>query len=135
MNANYWTTDRESGMQQQIWHTNPLKVNITSPETRFSEPRFSEMLKSMDKFQLPFSYFTLYPYSIYLVNWLNLANKRSLTTIFTKSSLGSTHEKTPLSNYVHIISCFYFSSLDYFFGRLKGSSKHLLYHLWVVAES
>ena len=33
-------------------------------ETRFSEFRFSEMLDLMNKLQLPFSYFTLYPDSI-----------------------------------------------------------------------
>ena len=29
-------------------------------ESRFSEPQFSEILDIMDKIQLPFSYFTLY---------------------------------------------------------------------------
>ena len=36
-----------------------------TPEIRFSEPRFSEILNLMNKPQLPFSYFTLYPDSIY----------------------------------------------------------------------
>ena len=31
-----------------------------TPETRFSETRFSEILNLMNKLQLPFSYFTLY---------------------------------------------------------------------------
>ena len=31
-----------------------------TPETRFSEPRFSEILNLMNELQLPFSYFTLY---------------------------------------------------------------------------
>ena len=44
------------------------------------------VLDLMNKLQLPFSYFTLYPDSI-LVNRLNLVNKRGLTTMFTKSSL------------------------------------------------
>ena len=35
-----------------------------TPETRFSEPWFSEMLDVMNKLQLPFSYFTLYLDSI-----------------------------------------------------------------------
>ena len=35
-----------------------------TPETRFSEPWFSEMLDVMNKFHLRISYFTLYPYSI-----------------------------------------------------------------------
>ena len=51
------------------------------------ETRFSEILDLMNKLQLPFSYFTLYPDMI-LVNRLKLANKRGLTTTFTKSSLG-----------------------------------------------
>ena len=51
------------------------------------ETRFSEILDLMNKLQLPFSYFTLYPDMI-LVNRLKLANKRGLTTMFTKSSLG-----------------------------------------------
>ena len=50
-------------------------------ETQFSEPRFSEILDLMNKLQLPFSYFTLYP---------ELVNKRGLTAMFTKSSLGCT---------------------------------------------
>ena len=37
---------------------------INTPETRFSEPRFSEVLDLMNKLQLPFSYFTLYSDSI-----------------------------------------------------------------------
>ena len=55
---------------------------INTPKTRFSKPRFSEILNLMNKLQLLFSYFTLYP--DYLVN---LVNKRGLTTMFTKSSL------------------------------------------------
>ena len=35
-----------------------------APKTRFSEPRFSEILNLMNKLQLPFSYFTLYHDSI-----------------------------------------------------------------------
>ena len=35
-----------------------------TPETRFSEPQFSEILNLMNKLQLPFSYFTLYSDSI-----------------------------------------------------------------------
>ena len=50
------------------------------------------VLDLMNKLQLPFSYFTLYPDSI-LVNRLNLVNKRGLTTTFTKSSFGCTHNK------------------------------------------
>ena len=34
---------------------------ISTPETRFSEPQFSEILDLMNTLQLPFSYFTLYP--------------------------------------------------------------------------
>jgi len=41
----------------------PKQTNST-PKTRFSEPRFSERLDLMNKLQLPFSYFTLYPDSI-----------------------------------------------------------------------
>ena len=37
---------------------------ICTPETRFCEPRYSEILNSMKKLQLPFSYFALYPDSI-----------------------------------------------------------------------
>ena len=36
-------------------------VPLYTPETRFSEPGFSEILDLMNKLQLPFSYFTLYP--------------------------------------------------------------------------
>ena len=36
----------------------------STPETRFSEPRFSEILNLMNKLQLPFSYITLYSDSI-----------------------------------------------------------------------
>ena len=36
----------------------------STPKTRFSEPRFSEILNLMNKPQLPFSYFTLYSDSI-----------------------------------------------------------------------
>ena len=61
----------------------------TTPETRFSEPRFSEVLNLMNELQLPFSYFALYP-DLILVNKLNLVNKRGLTTTFIKSSLGCT---------------------------------------------
>ena len=35
-----------------------------APKTRFSEPQYSETLNLMNKFLLPFSYFTLYPDSI-----------------------------------------------------------------------
>ena len=35
-----------------------------TPETRLSEPWFSEILDLMNKLQLPLSYFTLYPNSI-----------------------------------------------------------------------
>ena len=41
-----------------------LLVSNSTPKTRFSKPRFSEILDVMNKFQLPFSYFTLYPDSI-----------------------------------------------------------------------
>ena len=61
----------------------------TTPETRFSEPRFSEVLNLMNELQLPFSYFALYP-DLILVNKLNLVNKRGLTTMFIKSNLGCT---------------------------------------------
>ena len=37
---------------------------ISTPETRFSEPQFSEILDLMNELQLPFSYFTLYLDSI-----------------------------------------------------------------------
>ena len=39
----------------------------------------------MNKLQLPFSYFTLYPWAL---SRLNLVNKKCLATMFTKSSLG-----------------------------------------------
>ena len=39
-------------------------MDINTPETRFSEPRFSEILNLMNKLQLPSSYFTFYPDSI-----------------------------------------------------------------------
>ena len=48
-----------------------------TPETRFSEPRFSEILNLMNKLQFPLSYFTIYR--------LNLVKNR---LNFTKSSLG-----------------------------------------------
>ena len=48
------------------------------PETRFSEPRFSEILDLVNKLQLPFSYSTLYPDSVQSI--LNLVNKRGLAT-------------------------------------------------------
>ena len=35
-------------------------VVVSTPKTRFSEPRFSETRNLMNKNQLPFSYFTLY---------------------------------------------------------------------------
>ena len=41
---------------------NSLQYFVCTPETRFSEPRFSEILNLMVK--LPFSYFTFYPESI-----------------------------------------------------------------------
>ena len=42
-----------------------ISISISStPETRFSESRFSEILDLMNKLQLPFSYFTLYSDSI-----------------------------------------------------------------------
>ena len=37
---------------------------LSTPETQFSEPRFSEILKIMNKLQLTFLYMTLYPDSI-----------------------------------------------------------------------
>ena len=37
---------------------------LNTLKTRFSEPRFSEIIDLMNKLQLPFSYFTLYPDSI-----------------------------------------------------------------------
>ena len=37
---------------------------VYTPETRFSEPRFSEILDLMNKLELRFSYFTLYSDSI-----------------------------------------------------------------------
>ena len=40
-----------------------VEKNIHTPETRFSELRFSEILNLMNKLYLPFSYFTLYPNS------------------------------------------------------------------------
>ena len=45
---------------QGLVHT----ITYSTPETRFSEPQFSEILDLMNKLQLPFSYFTLYPDSI-----------------------------------------------------------------------
>ena len=44
-------------------------ILVSTPKTRFSEHRFSEhqfseILDLMNKLQLPFSYFTLYPASI-----------------------------------------------------------------------
>ena len=47
-----------------------------TPETRFSELRFSEILNLMNKLQLPFLYFTLYVSRLNLVNRLHLLNKR-----------------------------------------------------------
>ena len=41
-----------------------LKVTIITPETRISEPGFSEILDLMNKLQLLFSYFTFYGDSI-----------------------------------------------------------------------
>ena len=35
-----------------------------TPENPFSEPQFSEIFDLMNKLQLPFTYFTLYPDSI-----------------------------------------------------------------------
>ena len=43
--------------------TNFIIVYIYTPETRFSDPRFSEILDLVNKTQLP-SYFTKYPDSI-----------------------------------------------------------------------
>ena len=45
-------------------------ILVSTPKTRFSEHRFSEhqfseILDLMNKLQLPFSYFTLYPDSVY----------------------------------------------------------------------
>ena len=37
---------------------------ICTPETRFSEPRYSKIFDLMNKLQLTFSYFTIYPDSI-----------------------------------------------------------------------
>ena len=36
----------------------------STPETPFSEPQFNEIFDLMNKLQLPFTYFTLYPDSI-----------------------------------------------------------------------
>ena len=56
-------------------------------EPLFSEPQFSEILDLMNKLQLLF--FIFHSLSrIDLVNSLDLVNKRGLTTMFTKSSLG-----------------------------------------------
>ena len=41
-----------------------FQVIVCTLKTRFSEPRFCEILNLMNKIQLPFSYFTLYPDSI-----------------------------------------------------------------------
>ena len=41
-----------------------LCLCLYTPETQFSEPRFSEILNLMNKLRLFFSYFTLYPDSI-----------------------------------------------------------------------
>ena len=41
-----------------------VEKNIHTPETRFSELRFSEILNLMNKLQFPFSYLTLYSDSI-----------------------------------------------------------------------
>ena len=38
---------------------------VSTPKTRFCEPQFSEILNLMNKLQIPFSYFTLYPDLIY----------------------------------------------------------------------
>ena len=67
------------------------QLSYSTSETRFSEPRFSEILDLMNKLQLTFSYFTLYLHRLDLVNRLNLVNKRGLTNTFTKSSLRCTH--------------------------------------------
>ena len=40
------------------------KRGYSTPETRFSEPRFSEILDLMNKLHLTFSYFTVFSYSI-----------------------------------------------------------------------
>ena len=65
-------------------------VVLGTPKTRFSEPRFSELLDLMNKLQLTF--FIFYSLSrLDLVNRLNLVNKKGLTITFTKSSLGCTY--------------------------------------------
>ena len=40
------------------------QLELRTPETQFSEPRFSEILDLMNKLQVPFSYFIFYPDSI-----------------------------------------------------------------------
>ena len=62
---------------------------LYTPETRFSEPGFSEILNLMNKFQLPISYFNSLS-RLDLVNRLNLVNNKGLITTFTKPSFGST---------------------------------------------
>ena len=43
----------------QVKKVTSILVENSTLETRFSEPRFSEILDLMNKLQLPFSYFTL----------------------------------------------------------------------------
>ena len=65
----YWKRDKmccpdlcaaNDAISTKYW----MKNAFNNPKTRFSEPRFSEILDLMNKIQLPFSYSTLYPDSI-----------------------------------------------------------------------
>ena len=75
----------------QLVHLGPDWSNndVSTPETRFSEPGFSEIFDLMNKLQLPFLYLNSLS-RLDLVNRLNLVNKKGLTIRFTKSSLECT---------------------------------------------
>ena len=80
-----WTECYALSLPCELYTYQPLVVS--TPETQFSEPRFSEKLDLMNKLQAPF--FIFYSLSrLHLVNLLNLANKKGLTTTFTKLSFG-----------------------------------------------
>ena len=63
----------------------------TTPKIRFSEPRLSEILDLMNKLQLPF-HILLFIQTRFSELTQLIVNKRGLTTMFTKSSLGYTIE-------------------------------------------
>ena len=79
-NRGVWVKIRMKTLYQETWKWNYggelvqhtmckrgqkwIALLVQHPETRFSEPPFSEILDLMNILQLPFSYFTLYPDSI-----------------------------------------------------------------------